>query len=240
MKTEPLGSQCQLPTCCGGPLLERCEALEHLLSSYSDLGSCFSCNAVKFEIILDFPKGFTYNWMLHSLFLLLLWLKYMGESSLRKEGFLSSRGLATIAHQAEKEHLGNVRQLLRLHPKSEVEMDAGAPFNSVWNPNKQDSATKFRVHFPSQLTEWWSSLTDMPRGLPSRQPWTLSGWQHRIPLFYPLAGPPVLPAGLVDGASKCVLKSTLGWEVSANAIPKGAAHDCGSTTQTRNQQSFSV
>lgn len=40
----------------------------------------------------------------------------MGESSLRKEGFLSARGLATTAHQAEKEHLGNVRQLLRLHP----------------------------------------------------------------------------------------------------------------------------
>lgn len=125
-------------------------------------------------------------------------------------------------------------------PQSEVEMDAGAPFNSVRNPNKQDSATKFRVRFPSQLTEWWSSLTDMPRGLPSRQPWTLSGWQHRIPLFYPLAGPPVLPAGSVDGASKCVLKSTLGWEASANAIPKQAAHDCWSTTQTRNQQSFSV
>lgn len=60
----------------------------------------------------------------------------MGENSLRKEGFLSARGLATTAHQAEKEHPQECEAAAQTAPQSEVEMDAGMPFNSVWNPNK--------------------------------------------------------------------------------------------------------
>lgn len=202
-----------------------------------ELSSCFSRNAMKFEVILDFPKGFTYNWMLHSLFYYYC-DKTHGGKQLREGRISFGSRLGYYSTPGGEGAPRECEAAAQTAPQSEVEMDAGAPLNAVWNPNKQDSATKFKVGFPSQLTEWCSSLTDMPRGLPSRQPWTLSGWQHHIPLSYPLAGPPVLPVGLVDEASKCVLKSTLWWEASSNAIPKRAAHDCCSTTDTKSAVIF--